>query len=36
VVTPQGTIRVPSGPGIGYEPRRERIERLTVRREVLR
>jgi o-succinylbenzoate synthase len=35
-VTPQGTIRVPSGPGIGYEPRRERIERLTVRREVLR
>jgi O-succinylbenzoate synthase len=35
-VTPQGTIRVPSAPGIGYEPRRERIERLTVRREVLR
>jgi len=35
-VTPQGTIRVPPGPGIGYEPRRERIERLTVRREVLR
>ena len=35
-VTPQGTIRAPSGPGIGYEPRRERIERLTVRREVLR
>ena len=35
-VTPQGAIRVPSGPGIGYEPRRQRIERLTVRREVLR
>ena len=36
VVTPRGTIRVPSAPGIGYEPRRERIDRLTVRREVLR
>ena len=35
IVTPQGTIRVPSGAGIGYEPRRERIERLTVRREIL-
>jgi o-succinylbenzoate synthase len=35
VVTPQGTIRVPMAPGIGYEPRRERIDRLTVRREVL-
>jgi O-succinylbenzoate synthase len=35
-VTPRGTIRVPSGPGIGYEPRRERIEGITVRREVLR
>jgi O-succinylbenzoate synthase len=34
-VTPQGTIRVPATPGIGFEPRRERIERLTVRREVL-
>jgi o-succinylbenzoate synthase len=34
-VTPQGTIRVPTGPGIGYEPRRERIDQLTVRREVL-
>jgi len=34
-VTPQGTIRVPSGPGIGFEPRRQRIESLTVRREVL-
>ena len=34
-VTPQGTIRVPSGPGIGFEPRRDRIEELTVRKEVL-
>jgi O-succinylbenzoate synthase len=34
-VTPQGTIRVPAGPGIGYEPRLDRIEKLTVRREVL-
>jgi len=35
VVSPQGTIRVPAGPGIGYEPRRERIEKLTVRKERL-
>jgi O-succinylbenzoate synthase len=35
VVSPQGTIRVPSGAGIGYEPRRERIEKLTVRMERL-
>ncbi len=34
-VTPQGTIRVPTAAGIGYEPRRDRIEKLTVRREVL-
>jgi len=34
-VTPQGTIRVPSGPGIGYEPRLDRIEALTVRKESL-
>ncbi len=34
-VSPQGTIRVPPGPGIGYEPRLDRIEKLTVRREVL-
>ena len=34
-VSPQGTIRVPTGPGIGYEPRLERIERLTVRKERL-
>jgi o-succinylbenzoate synthase len=34
-VTPQGTIRVPSAPGIGYRPRLDRIESLTQRREVL-
>ena len=34
-VTPQGKIRVPTGPGIGFEPRRDRIEQLTVRKEVL-
>jgi o-succinylbenzoate synthase len=34
-VTPQGTIRVPQGPGIGYTPLLERIERLTVAKELL-
>ncbi len=34
-VTPQGTIRVPTAPGIGYTPRLDRIESLTRRREVL-
>jgi o-succinylbenzoate synthase len=34
-VSRQGTIRVPSGPGIGYAPRLDRIEALTKRREVL-
>ena len=34
-VTPQGIIRVPEGPGIGYLPRRDRIEELTVRKEIL-
>src|SRR5271168_4443600 len=34
-VTRQGTIRVPSGPGIGFEPRVEAIERRTVRKSVL-
>ncbi|MGB7282251.1 MAG: o-succinylbenzoate synthase [Candidatus Acidiferrum sp.] len=34
-VSAQGTIRVPTGPGIGFEPRRDRIERLTVRKERL-
>jgi O-succinylbenzoate synthase len=31
-VTPKGTIRVPHGPGLGYAVRRDRIEKLTVRR----
>lgn len=34
-VTSRGTIRVPTGPGIGYTPRVDRIESLTRRREVL-
>jgi O-succinylbenzoate synthase len=34
-VTPAGTIRVPPGPGIGYQPRVARIEQLAVRREAL-
>lgn len=32
-VSPQGTIRVPRTPGLGYCVRRERIERLCVRKE---
>jgi len=34
-VSPQGTIRVPTRPGIGFEPRRDLIEKLTVRKERL-
>jgi O-succinylbenzoate synthase len=34
-VSPQGTITVPQGPGVGFEPRLERIEKLTVRKERL-
>jgi O-succinylbenzoate synthase len=34
-VSPQGTIRVPQGPGIGFKPRRDRIEKLTTRVERL-
>lgn len=34
-VSAQGTIRPPNGPGIGFEPRRDLIERLSVRKEVL-
>jgi o-succinylbenzoate synthase len=34
-VSPQGTIRAPLGPGLGFEPRLERIEKLTVRKERL-
>ena len=35
-VSPQGAIRVPERPGSGYEPKIDMIERLAVRREVLR
>ena len=35
-VTPQGTIRVPSTPGLGYRVRRDRVDQLTVRRETWR
>ena len=34
-VSPQGTIRVPAAPGIGFAPRRDLIEKLTVRKEKL-
>jgi len=34
-VTHYGTIRVPNGPGIGFTPRLDRIDQLTVRKEVL-
>jgi O-succinylbenzoate synthase len=34
-VSPQGTIRVPTGPGIGFEPRMDRIDKLTARKERL-
>jgi o-succinylbenzoate synthase len=34
-VSAQGTIAVPNGPGIGYEPQIDRIEKFTVRTERL-
>jgi o-succinylbenzoate synthase len=34
-VSAQGTIRVPGGPGIGFEPRMDRIEKFSVRTEEL-
>jgi len=34
-VSTQGTIRVPTGPGIGYEPQLHRIEACTVKQERL-
>src|ERR1700686_2470568 len=34
-VSAQGTIRVPTGPGIGFMPRMDRIEQFTVRKERL-
>ena len=35
IVSPRGTICVPQGPGIGFEPRLDRIEKLTTRVERL-
>jgi len=35
-VSPHGTIKVPTGPGIGFEVNEARIEALTVRREMVR
>lgn len=35
-VTPQGTIHVPTTPGLGYRVLRDRVEKLTVRTETLR
>src|SRR5467141_2399887 len=34
-VSAQGTIRVPTGPGIGFAPRLDRIEQFTARKERL-
>jgi O-succinylbenzoate synthase len=34
-VTPHGTIKRPTGPGIGYDVNEARVEELTVRREVI-
>jgi O-succinylbenzoate synthase len=34
-ITPQGTIIAPDTPGIGFEIKQERIDRLTVRKECL-
>jgi O-succinylbenzoate synthase len=35
-VTPQGTIRVPRTPGLGYLPQLDRIDKATVRKEEFR
>jgi O-succinylbenzoate synthase len=34
-VSPQGTILVSSGPGTGYQPRKNLIEKLTVRKQTI-
>lgn len=34
-VTPQGTIQVPAGPGIGFTPRLDRISSVTIRQDHL-
>ena len=35
IVSPQGTISVPTRPGIGFEPRLDHIEKLSVRKQRL-
>jgi O-succinylbenzoate synthase len=35
IVSSQGTIRVPTAPGIGFAPRLDLIEKFTVRKERL-
>jgi o-succinylbenzoate synthase len=35
IVSPQGTTRVPTRPGIGFEPRLDHIEKLSVRKQRL-
>jgi O-succinylbenzoate synthase len=35
-VSPQGTIRIPDAPGLGYHVRRELIERWTIEKETWR
>jgi len=35
VLAPDGTMAVPDSPGIGIEPRPDRLETCTVRREVI-
>ena len=35
-VSANGTITAPEGPGIGFEVKRERIEKLTVRKEAVK
>ena len=35
-VTPQGTIRVPESPGLGYHVRRDLVERWTVEKQTFR
>jgi o-succinylbenzoate synthase len=34
-ITPQGTIIAPDAPGLGFEIKRERLDRLTVRKEFI-
>jgi O-succinylbenzoate synthase len=35
IVTPRGTIIAPDAPGLGFEIKRERVETLTVRKEII-